>query len=362
MNPDARHPATRYGGQLTELLAPWPQIECRRQREVDGYFLLRGFLHQPLLTQARDAILAVLHAEGCITTPDHRDYRIVKAYAADQTPDFRAILQRVVSLEIVHELLHLTQLHSFFSEFYGEPVFVMPAFCPRISFPIGPKKLWTITTPHQEYGYFGGDRRFMVIWIPLDECSHEMGPVRLAPGSHKRGLLPMRLSRQGGLEVDHPKDMGWASAGFKLGDLLAFDSHLVHASTQNVSDRIRLSIDLRLQPLGGSVLRSSLPTTHFIYGTSIEEAYRAFRQQHRKHYWLRAPLNIVDTEFPRPATGFPLDLDTIQARLNAGDGRVLPLLPMLAEYGATQDVRERAAALLQERGCRGPEDIDVVPD
>jgi hypothetical protein len=362
MDFDSRHPTTRYGRQLTELPAPWPQIHCRRQRAVDGYFLLRGFLDQPLLAQARDAILAVLHAEGCISTPDHRDYRIVKSYAADLTPRFRAILQRIVSLEAVHDLLHLPQLHTFFSEFYGEPVFVMPAFCPRISFPIGPGKLWTITTPHQEYGYFGGDRRFMVAWIPLDDCSHEMGPVRLAPGSHKQGLLPMRLSRQGGLEVDYPEDMDWASAGFKLGDLLAFDSHLVHASTQNVSDRIRLSIDLRLQPLSGSVLRSSLPTTHFIYDTSIEETYRTFRKQHRKYYWLRAPLDIVDTELPRPATQLALDLDTLLARLHAGDVRVLPLLPMLAEYGATQDVRERAAAVLQERGYRGPEDIDVVPD
>ena len=40
-------------------------------------------------------------------------------------------------------------------------------------------------------------------------------------------------------------EVGWKTADFKMGDVLIFTSRLVHMSTKNISNKLRISCDTR---------------------------------------------------------------------------------------------------------------------
>ena len=102
---------------------------------------------------------------------------------------------------------------------------------------------------HQDSYYFPFEpaRPVVGIWLAVTEATLENGCLSVVPGSHTEPIHEHIPDRRPGANygyveiVDH--DMGAAQPVLmQPGDLLVFDSHLMHRSTDNVSDGIRAAM------------------------------------------------------------------------------------------------------------------------
>ncbi len=102
---------------------------------------------------------------------------------------------------------------------------------------------------HQDSHYFPFDpaRPILGVWLAVSEATLENGCLHVIPGSHREPIHDHVPDRRPGANygyveiVDH--DMS-ASVPVLMdpGDLLLFDSHLMHRSTDNESDGIRAAM------------------------------------------------------------------------------------------------------------------------
>jgi len=258
-----------------------------RQRVLDdGYLYLPGFFKREDVLAARQVVTDRLMAQGFLN-PDHpaidgvvADVTIVnsksafrpptghnpeqvKAYNADDlTRQNRPLL----------DLLHRGKLIDFFAEYLGGPVLHYNYIWFRA---VGPGMG---TPPHCDMVYMGrGTPRLMTTWVPLGDTPFNVGGLMILENSHKQaGRLQHYLSRDvdeyctnspnaekiksgellhewDGVLSKNPASLReklggrWLTAEYRAGDILIFTMRTVHASLDNQSDRVRLSVDTRYQ-------------------------------------------------------------------------------------------------------------------
>ena len=151
----------------------------------------------------------------------------------------------------------------------------------------------TATTPHCDIVYMGrGTKALYTSWTPFSDVPYEMGGLMVLEGSHKNEALKqgygqtdvdafcendgptarqiVTAAQQQRRELTHEEreQIRWNSSGayshdaiavreelqgrwltaeYQMGDLLVFCMYLLHASSDNQTDRIRLSSDTRYQ-------------------------------------------------------------------------------------------------------------------
>ena len=120
---------------------------------------------------------------------------------------------------------------------------------------------------HQDSFYFPFEpaRPIVGVWLAVTAATLENGCLHVLPGSHREPVHEHIADRRLGANygyveiVDH--DMS-ASIPVLMdpGDLLLFDSHLMHRSTDNVSDGIRAAMVYHYTATGTVELRPSLVT------------------------------------------------------------------------------------------------------
>jgi hypothetical protein len=109
---------------------------------------------------------------------------------------------------------------------------------------------------HQEFPAQLRSRDGIVFWSPLLEVTPEMGPVQIAEGSHKEGLVPVYEDDGGvgktgaySLRFDREEERlaryTLVSPCTKPGDLVLMDFLTLHQSGANVSERPRWSMQFR---------------------------------------------------------------------------------------------------------------------
>ncbi len=99
---------------------------------------------------------------------------------------------------------------------------------------------------HQDSFYFPFDppRPIVGVWLAVTEATLENGCLHVLPGSHREPVHEHVPDRRPGANygyveiVDHDMDAA-VPVPMQPGDLLLFDSHLMHRSTDNTSDGIR---------------------------------------------------------------------------------------------------------------------------
>ncbi len=106
-------------------------------------------------------------------------------------------------------------------------------------------------TPHQDNVWVQappGD--FIHAWLALTDIDKENGCLQFWPGSHKLGALPLRRINEDAGPGQNPTardlqvDMDTAPVDIELqaGDIVFWDTFLVHGSNDNVSGRFRDSL------------------------------------------------------------------------------------------------------------------------
>jgi hypothetical protein len=235
--------------------------------QEDGYLYLRDVLDREQILAARRYITDRLAAEGYLD-PGFPSIDAVARPSADIAfrPD---LAQKNAPL---HKVLYSGEMIDFFRTFLGEEVRSYDFTWLRATAP------GLNASPHCDIVYMGrGTFDVFTAWTPLGDISLDGGALVILEGSHKkRNLLGEYLDRDvdaycsngpnaaaiesGELSwewdgvLDHDaaalqRRFGgrWLGADYKIGDMLVFTMATVHASLDNLSNRIRLSSDSRYQ-------------------------------------------------------------------------------------------------------------------
>jgi len=109
---------------------------------------------------------------------------------------------------------------------------------------------------HQDYPFIQDSEDGVVFWLALHDVDETNGWLRLIPGSHKLGVLPVNVtdpqgagaSRAHSMEIADTSvadSMAALNAPVPMGDVLVFNTLLLHASNPNRSTRTRWTIQYR---------------------------------------------------------------------------------------------------------------------
>ncbi len=224
--------------------------------DEDGYLYLPGFLDRDDVLQARLVTLRYM-AEHEAMEPGSRPLDGVMGQYGKHVGLMgkRAITHHPDVLKV----LAADRLFELYAMIHGEPIYTFDYKWLRA---VGHDDC---TGAHMDFVYMGqGSQRLMTTWIPLGDIPIEQGTLCVCPRSnHSNGFARIR-DTYGRMDVDRDRTEGWFTrdpreitqkfGGFwqtgdvQAGDIITFGMHLMHASTTNVTDKWRLSCDVRFQP------------------------------------------------------------------------------------------------------------------
>ncbi len=261
-------------------------------------------------------------------------------FCVDPDPTYLHTLRQINRLEDYHALKHHPALMGLLERLLGRSVFPLPLTLMRNIFPQRPE---FTTKAHQDFPNVQGTQTCITAWIPLIDCPLDVGPLQIAVGSHTRGVLDFDIAGgAGGIEITDPLEGRWASGDFRQGDVLLFHSMTVHKGLPNHSDKLRMSMDVRYQPVD----EPFCPANARPDGQPLtwEEVYANWKSDDLKYYWKKLTL----TEIPfdrqwfdkRDALGF--------ARGEAGDPAARSVLQRIVARDADPEKRARAQTLLEK--------------
>lgn len=286
----------------TALLNDGPALRERAAR--DGYLFFRGLLPPEALLPVRADLLGVVRKHGWLKdeNDDLTGALDVAALSAVPESELRtdigvstAAYDDVQRLESVHRLPHHPNLLRLYETLFGGPVLVHARHIVRM---ISPHPAVFPTPPHQDYPLIQGTEGFWTCWFPVGECPRTLGSLQVLRGSHKLGYLPVKRAQGAGLIAAQtcPNEESaddWIEGDFALGDVLTFPCFTIHKALPcRFADRIRLSFDVRYQPLHEPVEEKSL-LPHC--GLTWERIYEGWKRDDLKYYWRKLPL--TDSEW-----------------------------------------------------------------
>ena len=122
---------------------------------------------------------------------------------------------------------------------------------------------------HQDNGVIlpeADEATILTVWMPLNEATVENGCLQVIPRSHRVGLEPHCPV---GYTVAIPEKVIPTQAAVPLpmkpGSVLLMTQRTVHSSLDNVTDdRVRISLDLRYQPVGQPTGRPAFAPAGFV--------------------------------------------------------------------------------------------------
>jgi hypothetical protein len=207
---------------------------------------------------------------------------------------------------------------------------------------IFPARAEFTTKAHQDFPNVQGTQECYTAWIPLIDCPLDVGPLQIAVASHQQGVFDFDIAGgAGGIEISDPLEGRWVSGDFAVGDVLVFHSMTVHKGLPNRSQKLRMSMDVRYQPVAEPFCAvNARPDGQPL---SWEDVYADWKSDEFKYYWRK--LDLKEAPFDRrwfdkrDALGF--------ARGEAGDPRARSVLQRIVARDADPVKRARAQTLLE---------------
>lgn len=238
----------------SDLLGDLPALQARMAE--DGYLLLRGLLPRATVLQARRTILEYMAAQEALT-PGEPVLEGVMPRGGRTVPMMgrKGIAHHPDVLAVVEH----PRLFDFFAAYFGEPALTFNYKWLRA---VGNERY---TGAHYDFVYMGrGSPRLHTVWIPFGDIPVHQGTLAMCVGSHNLESFAILRETYGRMDVDRDRTEGWftrdpmeivekfggrwLTAPFYAGDVILFGMHTMHASTTNLTNRFRLSCDVRFQP------------------------------------------------------------------------------------------------------------------
>jgi ectoine hydroxylase-related dioxygenase (phytanoyl-CoA dioxygenase family) len=101
----------------------------------------------------------------------------------------------------------------------------------------------------------------VVCWVPLMDLTEPVGGLAIVPSPRTLGSLLPDLEKDSGSRFIAPDafpDDAWCRADYRPGDVLIFGPFTPHCGMPNSADRLRLSIDFRVQPASADRLMTGV--------------------------------------------------------------------------------------------------------
>lgn len=217
--------------------------EHRADFERDGAYRIDGFAEPAVGTAMLDDVVGITRTQrpgdpGPLLLPESNlagrggdpEDTVSKVFKLHRRPVFVSFLASPAVVDVVVDRLG-PDVDCFLSQFifknpgaWGQP--------------------W-----HQDSVYFPFEpaRPVVGLWLAVTEATLENGCLHVLPGSHREPVHPHVDDRRDGANLGYIEIVDHDMAGSQPvlmapGDLLVFDSHLMHRSTDNESDGIRAAM------------------------------------------------------------------------------------------------------------------------
>ena len=109
------------------------------------------------------------------------------------------------------------------------------------------------TVPHIDYPSHRGSENAVTVWLPLQDLKIGYGTLRVLPGSHKLKTVSGSIKKNSIKRIDISSknyETKMVDLKVKAGEAIVMSQFLIHSSGDNNSDKIRFSLDFRLNDLG----------------------------------------------------------------------------------------------------------------
>jgi hypothetical protein len=220
-----------------------------RRFQEDGYLFFRRVLDAEEVRRVKQDFVRILQEQGVAQSGCAEP--VWTGTGLEHIDD--TALYRLKSYD---DLLESRTTVGLIERLFEGPVFRYRNTDIRFALPYDERHL---TPPHQDHFFIRQTDQFRTAWVPLMAIGQDAGPLAIAKQSHRMGLLDhvehataysyiFRGRKQRGVPMDRI-DGPWLTTDYVPGDLLLFHSLSIHRALPNRSDRIRLSIDGRFQPL-----------------------------------------------------------------------------------------------------------------
>jgi ectoine hydroxylase-related dioxygenase (phytanoyl-CoA dioxygenase family) len=176
----------------------------------------------------------------------------------------------------------------------SETAFPHPLKVARLIFPWHQE---VSTPPHQDYPNNQGTPGLTATWIPLGNCSMDLGGLAILRGSHRFGVLPQAFhlgagNRRAVVPPEVLEQCRWVTTDYSIGDVLVFGSMTLHASLHNATEvQMRLSADFRYQ-CEGADLTDLVLEPHF-QRLTWDEIYADWSSATYQYYWRGLDCRVV---------------------------------------------------------------------
>jgi hypothetical protein len=275
-------------------------VGLRQRAAEDGYLFFRQFLPRDEVMALRADMLAVVENFGWRKPGQDALGGLIDITVLNQVPDelmrtdigvSAAAYHAVQKLERFHRLPHNPRLIGLYRALFQGEVLVHPRHIARM---ITAHASVFPTPPHQDFPLIQGTGNTWTCWMPVGDCPRELGGLAVLRGSQRRGFLPIQPAKgAGGIAVPLCSyDKEWVAGDFAAGDVLTFSAFTIHRALRcQWKEQIRLSLDVRYQPLAEPVeLKSLLPHCDL----SWEEIYAGWAHKDLQYYWQDLPLHMAE--------------------------------------------------------------------
>ncbi len=249
-------------GELSDSCSYRDDFPALRHRmDEDGYLLIRRFFDPAIILAARHSLTSKLESRGLLEPNTDPADGILKAGV-----DLTFLPEIARKDDAVFRVVFGPEIKNFYSSFLEGPIRHFDFIWLRVmGFGKG-------TNPHCDIVYMGrGTHQLYTAWIPYGDVTHELGGLMVLEKSH---LQATRIRKYLNSDVDaycsnRPEQTGlnklsgalsnnpaslqarfggrWLTTEFRMGDMLTFRMDTIHASTDNQTQRVRLSTDTRYQ-------------------------------------------------------------------------------------------------------------------
>jgi len=254
-----------------DLLQDFDELRCRF--EEDGYLYLPGLLDRDTLSAARLTMLEALADLDFIDT----DYPLSDGVAKREiSVSAREMVGLSKNNGPLRQALYAGPMIAFYEQFLGGPIRPLDFTWCRVK----SSGTETATNPHYDIVFMGrGTKNLYTSWTPLGDIPRQMGGLMVLENSHRleevkttygrsdvdeyctneptareteSGQMRWRGSGTGtyaydAISLGEELKSRWLTTDYELGDLLVFSMYTMHASMDNLTNRLRLSTDTRYQ-------------------------------------------------------------------------------------------------------------------
>lgn len=236
----------------------------RERLNEDAYVFLREAVPAAKALAARREVLLRLAEVGEIAAPVEEGLFTGSSRRRELHPDLGAFWRSVSEGPALRAATHGPELRELLSVLLGEPAVAHDYLFLRVGTP------GKATDLHYDMPFFcRGSSRVHTVWMALGEVRLDQGPLMVLEGSqHFEDLLaparaidydavgaPRVAARDDALTLARARGTRLLTTHFHPGDALVFAMHLMHGSLDHhaADGRVRVSIDLRFQPLADPV-------------------------------------------------------------------------------------------------------------